>query len=120
MSINRYIEVTGQYEGYHKYENAPDEVAFLRNLHRHMFKWSALIEVFHDDRELEFFLVKRLIETKIVAFTSWSTTDLGSCEMQAEKILNGLLAAYGHDRFISVKVSEDGENSGWVEYDPSN
>ena len=34
---NRYIFITDKFEGYHKYVDAPEEVAFLRNAHRHLF-----------------------------------------------------------------------------------
>lgn len=115
--LSRYITVKGQYEGFHWYENAPDEVAFLKNRHRHLFKWEACIEVFHDDRELEFFMVKNLILSQITAFTA-IPDNLGSCEMQAERILVGLQNAYGTDRYYWVSVSEDGESDGIVEWVP--
>lgn len=110
--IDRDITIKGEYEGFHKYEDAPDEVAFLRHLHRHIFKWRAVIGVTHDNRELEFFMVKRVIETEILPFQG----TLGSCEMQAEFILQGLVNKYGPDRFYLVSVSEDGENEGTISW----
>lgn len=117
--LARYITARGQYVGFHKYEDAPDEVAFLRHRHRHVFKWEATIQVFHDDRELEFFMVKDLIENEILKFTLLQD-NLGSCEMQAEKMLMGLLHEYGTLRYYQITVSEDGENDGTVEWDPDN
>lgn len=118
--LKRYIEVKGQYDGFHKYEDAPDQVAFLRNNHRHLFKWEATIEVFHDDRELEFFLVQAEVNKCILPFLQINKgANLGSCEQQGEIILNGLKAAYGEDRFYLVKVSEDGENAGIVRWSPT-
>lgn len=114
--INRYITVTGEYEGFHWYEDAPDEVAFLKNRHRHMFKWSAEISVDHDNRELEFFMVRFMLEREVLPYIKLQD-NLGSCEQQAERILNGLIEAYGQ-RYYRVTVSEDGENSGSVEYIP--
>lgn len=113
--LQRYIIVRGQYDGFHKYEHAPEEVAFLKNLHRHLFKWEAEIQVFHDDRELEFFMVQALINREILPFCT-QLLDLGSCEQQAERILKGLINAYGTDRSYLIGVSEDGENGARVTY----
>ena len=113
----RYLVVRDQYEGFHKYEDAPAEVAFLKYRHRHMFKWTDKIEVFHDNRELEFFMVKDVIKKEIMPFVVM-LDNLGSCEQQAERILDGLLNAYGPDRYYSVIVSEDGENDGEIEWSP--
>lgn len=119
MAIRRYITVRDQYEGWHSYNDAPDAVSFLRHEHRHIFKWDATIEVFHDDRELEFFLVKLHVGTQL---KYWLNTkkhrDLGSCEMQAEEILNYMLKEYGEDRAMWVTVSEDGESDGTVKWIP--
>lgn len=118
-SLRRYIVVRGQYEGFHEWEDAPDEVAFLRNEHRHLFKWEVSLQVDHDDRELEFFMVKRQIETNI---NYWLRTKkwrhLGSCEQQAEIILGDAMKWYGEDRCYKVVVSEDGESDGIVIWTP--
>ena len=116
VTIRRFITVRGQYDHFHRYKDAPDEVAFLRNLHRHLFKWTAKIEVFHDDRELEFFMVMRHINVNIMPFIQ--IPELGSCEMQAEDILEYLVNEYGAKRYYQVTVSEDGENDGTIEWDP--
>lgn len=113
----RFIRVRGEYEAFHAYENAPDEVAFLKNRHRHIFKWEALIEVFHDDRELEFFMVKWALEQKVIPYIKLQS-NVGSCEQQAERILEGLVNLYGAKRGYWVEVSEDGENGGGVIWDP--
>lgn len=113
---DKYIVVRYDFVGYHKYENAPDEVAFLRNLHRHTFKVECTIQVHHKDRELEFFMVRNKLETMIQPFIAIS--ELGSCEMIADEILEGLLNSYGEDRFMQVRVSEDGENDGIVQFSP--
>lgn len=109
----RYITVRGQYDGFHAYEDAPEQVAFLKAMHRHLFKWEASIEVFHDDRELEFFMVQESINRTIIPFLRLQH-NLGSCEQQAEIILEGLVNNYGAKRRYIVTVSEDGESDGTV------
>ena len=62
-----FIWVTFQKEGIHKYPQALTdpklkEVEFLGYPHRHMFHFKVKIQVFHDDRDLEFILFKRELE----------------------------------------------------------
>lgn len=117
--IKRYIVIRGQYEGWHEYADAPPAVAFLRHEHRHMFKWETTIEVRHDDRELEFFTVKLEIDNQLNDILNTKKhKHLGSCEMQADAILDVIRKRYGEHRFISVCVSEDGECDGITEWDP--
>jgi uncharacterized protein YigA (DUF484 family) len=112
-----FIEVNTRFEGMHRWESAPEAVFFLRNPHRHEFHVQARIQTFHDDRELEFILVKKQIEdwVRVLSF------DLGrkSCEMLAKELAAQLLEKYGNDieRHVEVKVSEDGENGALVIYD---
>lgn len=117
--MRTFITVLNEFEGIHKYENAPDEVSFLRNDHRHLFKIRSKIEVFHEDRELEFIMVKHLIQGRINLELDehdniWYMNNL-SCEQVALIVYNLLKQRYGSDRYISVEVSEDGENSAIIE-----
>lgn len=116
--FDRYIQVEFQWEGMHRWKDAPEQVRFLRNWHRHMFHAKCEIEVKHDDRELEYFMVLDVIKTKILPFISGSE-DISSCEQMAEFIANGLLNEYGEDRFVSVGVFEDDENGSWVNWRPT-
>lgn len=101
------IWVTFQKEGIHCYPDAPEGVEFLKHPHRHMFHFKVQIEVFHDDRDIEFILFKRelqnLYEENILQL------DYKSCEMMADD-----LAAYIQDKYpgreLTIDVSEDGEN----------
>lgn len=130
-STCKYIRVSWDYVDYHKWDDAPDEVAFLKNLHRHKFFASAMIEVHHDDRELEFFMVLRRIEQEIMPYMYLgtpliSTSEkvkkqedretyvISSCEQQAQFILDGLKSIYGQGRNYQIEVSEDNENSAIV------
>ena len=49
-------------EGIHCFPGAQNDVAFLRNPHRHLFHFRIDVEVFHDDREIEFIQFKRKAE----------------------------------------------------------
>jgi hypothetical protein len=80
-----------------------------------MFKVEVKIGVTHDDRELEFFLVKWALNEYI----NDVSMDHKSCEMMAQQLINDFLVpSYGGDRYYEVTVSEDGESDGIVEYIP--
>lgn len=114
---NTYIKVRTEFEGFHYYPNAgsiDSRIKFLENEHRHMFKVEVKISVTHNDRELEFFLVKWDLQE----FIKSGNQNHKSCEMIAEDILNNhLLPKYG-ERYYEIVVSEDGESDGIVEYIP--
>lgn len=107
------IIVKTSFEGLHQYVNAPDEVAFLRNLHRHIFHVEAEIEVFDEDRELEFVIVKRALNRYLYSRPFGSTY---SCEQMARQIINHLIEKFGK-RKMCVTVLEDNENGGRVYYE---
>lgn len=109
MSKTKLIIVQGQYEFIHRYAQAPQEVLYLRNPHRHMFHYRVELEVYHDDRELEFIMVKHEIEDYLSRREqSWSEET--SCEQMAECIGLCLQAKYGFERSLTVSVFEDNEN----------
>lgn len=108
------IKVQTRFEFEHCWPDAPDGVAFLRNLHRHEFHVCVVMEVDHDDRELEFILVKRDLDNQIEDSKQlWPTS--ASCEQMAFWIGGYLLGKYG-ERHITVEVSEDGENGAIVSF----
>jgi len=108
--MTNYIWITTQFEGYHKYPDAPEDVAFLKNLHRHIFKVKIWIEVSHNNRDIEFFQFKRFVEEIL-------DDDLNnmSCEMIADKLYLNIYESY-KNRKIKIEVSEDGENGCEKEY----
>lgn len=109
----RHITIKFQFEGIHRWPDAPEEVKFLRDLHRHMFHVEAMIEVKHNDRDLEFIMVKRALEEYVQRNKNdWPETI--SCEQIAEGLIHYIDQLYGGDRSISVNVSEDGENGATV------
>ena len=110
----KYIWVTYQKEGIHRYPNAPKGVEFLRNPHRHMFHFKVQIEVFHDDRDIEFILFKRELEGLYTDGTL--QLDYRSCEMMADDLADYIKVNYP-GRHLVITVSEDGENGATCYYD---
>ena len=113
--ITNMIRVRTDFEGLHCYPNAPDEVSFLRQLHRHKFEVVLDIEVFHLDRELEFLMVKNRLN-QFINDNIIKADKHCSCEMYASMIINFVIGLYGPDRNISCEVNEDGENGAFVVY----
>lgn len=106
------IVVRTNFEGIHRYADAPHEVAFLQEPHRHIFTVEVEMEVFHNDRELEFIMVKRNLN-KFLFNKPFGIRS--SCEQMATEIISFLVKTYG-ERQIIVSVFEDGENGGKVYY----
>ena len=117
------IWVTFQKEGIHKYPAALDDpklatgdeydVSFLGYPHRHIFHFKVAIEVFHDDRDIEFIQFKRWMENMYADGTM--KLDYKSCEMISDDLYVAIAKRYpGRD--ISINVSEDGENGSYAVY----
>jgi len=100
------IFVRWQKEGIHAYPNAPKEVEFLKYPHRHMFFFEVEMEVFHDDREVEFILLKRELED---LFKLKVHMNHKSCEMLCDTVADYVRGQYPN-RWLKVEVSEDNEN----------
>ena len=111
--VKKYIWVTFQKEGIHKYPDAPDEVDFLRYPHRHIFHFKVEIEVHHDDRDIEFFIFKRWLESLYA--DNILQLDYKSCEMMSDDLARKIKDKYPGRR-LAIDVSEDGENGCHVEY----
>tara|TARA_R110000868_G_scaffold374623_1_gene639116 strand:+ start:137 stop:607 length:471 start_codon:yes stop_codon:yes gene_type:complete len=114
----RMIWVTFQKEGIHKYPAALDDpklatgdwddVSYLGYPHRHMFHFKVSIEVFHDDREIEFIQFSRWLQR--LFSENVMTLDYKSCEMIADEMFVAISTKYGSNRDVHIEVSEDGEN----------
>jgi len=120
MIQSRTIFVTFQKEGIHKYPAAATNpklasVSFLGSPHRHIFHFRVTLDVFHNDRDVEFIMFKRELEALYGNGTL--QMDYQSCEMLAEGLIEYIAKAYP-DRNISVEVSEDGENGATLVYVP--
>ena len=118
-----WIYVTFQREGIHKYPAAltdpklatggPDDVSFLGYPHRHMFHFKVQLEVFHDDRDVEFIQFKRELEG--LYNTGVMQLDYKSCEMMAQDLAKYIQTKYAA-RDLIIDISEDGENGCVIEY----
>jgi len=111
MNKKMFIFVQTQFEGFHCYPNAPEEVSFLRNEHRHIFKTKIYLETFHEDREVEFFIFQRFINSILKE----NKLNNLSCEMISDNIYNEIIKRFPN-REIKIEVSEDGENGSFIEY----
>ena len=120
------IWVTFRKEGLHKYPAAlddpklatggADDVSFLGYIHRHIFHFKVAIEVFHDDRDIEFIQFKRWLESLYANGTL--ELDYKSCEMICDDLAQQINNKYP-GRKISLTVSEDGENGATIDYEVS-
>ena len=118
MQITRAIEVSFQKEGIHRYPAAATdpklaEVSFLGSPHRHIFHFYVKLEVFHNDRDVEFILFKRELESLFSEKTI--QIDFKSCEMLAEDLIEYVAEKYPR-RNMTVRVYEDDENGAILEY----
>ena len=113
------VSIKTQYEGVHRYPEAPEQVAYLRNPHRHVFGVRVEVQVFDDDREIEFILLKHQVNDYLQShFDGDGVWQMGrlSCEQVCKGILKYLFAfvKWPEQRFWSVTVDEDGENGATV------
>lgn len=100
------VWITTEFVGFHRWVDAPDEVAFLRDWHRHIFKVKIAVKVTHSDRDVEFFIFKK--QVKEFLDNKYQNRQFeSSCEMIAEHIAK-------HFNAFRVSVSEDGENGAIV------
>ena len=123
-TAKRMIWVTFTKEGIHKYPAALDDpalatgdeydVSFLGYPHRHIFHFKVHLEVFHDDRDVEFIQFKRwcinLYKGKTLQL------DYKSCEMIAEDLYKEINNKYTN-RSVWIDVSEDNENGCFRQFD---
>ena len=122
---NKMIWVTFRKEGIHCYPAAGTDpnlctageydVSFLANPHRHIFHFRVSIDVFHNDRDIEFIQFKRWLESLYNSSNSVLELDWKSCEMIADDLYEEIAARYPN-RSVTIEVSEDGENGCCITY----
>jgi hypothetical protein len=124
----RKIWVTFRKEGIHKYPAAATDpslatgdeydVSFLASPHRHIFHFRVWIDVFHNDRDVEFIQFKRWLEKLYSSNQSVLSLDYKSCEMIADDLYLQIAERYP-DRAVWIEVAEDGENGALIKYEIS-
>jgi hypothetical protein len=120
---HKMIWITFRKEGIHMYPAAATDpklktgdeydVSFLGTPHRHIFHFKVWIQVFHDDRDIEFIQFKRWLEG--LYNTGTLQLNYKSCEMISEDLHAEITARYPN-REIWIEVSEDGENGSFIKY----
>jgi hypothetical protein len=123
QNAKRMIWVTFRKEGIHKYPAAATDpnlctageydVSFLANPHRHIFHFNVGIQVFHNDRDIEFIQFKRWLENLYAGGTL--ELNFKSCEMISDDLYEEIASRYP-DRDVEITVSEDGENGATIAY----
>ena len=120
---HKMIWITFRKEGIHMYPAAATDpklktddeydVSFLGTPHRHIFHFKVWIQVFHDDRDIEFIQFKRWLE----GLYNKGTLQLNykSCEMISEDLHAEIKSRYP-GREIWIEVSEDGENGSFIKH----
>lgn len=121
LAAQRQIWVTWQKEGIHKYPAAATDpnladVSFLANPHRHIFHFRVWIDVFHNDRDVEFIQFKRWCESLYSSDNSVLSLDYKSCEMIADDLYIHIADRYP-GRVVYIEVAEDGENGALIRYE---
>lgn len=120
MSTRTMVVVKTEFDGMHCWSDCPiDAVDFLNNPHRHKFYVTVKMEVGHDDRDIEFFMLKSDMDTFIGSLRKFKNSptikDLGSssCEMLANRMITFLVETYSVNK-IFCSVFEDNENGAEV------
>jgi len=116
----RQIWVTFQKEGIHKYPAALEnpllqDVSFLGYPHRHIFHFRVSIEVYHNDRDIEFIQFKRWLESLYSGQENCLRLEYKSCEMMADELYLRIADRYPN-RNVVINVSEDNENGCEIHY----
>ncbi len=92
----------------------PQRREYLSTKHRHLFKFRVWIQVWHEDREVEFhdFLerLEGLYENKTLQ------ADGKSCETLSDELHASIASRYP-DRKIWIEISEDGECGSYSQYE---
>jgi hypothetical protein len=121
-AAKRMIWVTFQKEGIHLYPAAATDpklktddeydVSFLGTPHRHIFHFTVAIQVFHNDRDIEFIQFKRWLEN---LYRGTLELNYRSCEMISDDLYEQIASRY-QGRDIEITVAEDGENGATIYY----
>jgi hypothetical protein len=113
------IMVRTSFKGSHSWPEASSfagpNVRFLEHEHRHTFHIKCSLEVFHEDRDVEFFVLQGMLNDEINYLYPPTAEqpllrELGrrSCETIASELILGLRRHFHHST-IAMEVWEDNE-----------
>ena len=112
------IEVSEMFLGMHYWWNAPDEVSFLRNDHVHDFRATVSCSVDHNDRDLEFYIIRKdlrsILKSSLEMANGIYLLKEKSCEDVARIVLDAFTKMYGKGRDWKVTVAENPQQSATV------
>lgn len=107
------VHATTRFSSLHCWPEAPPEVAYLADPHRHEFHVRVEVPVRHADRDIEFILLKQFIDDVIEGLGLTPNAGTKSCEQMATQLRDEVEREYEASG-VSVTVSEDGENGATV------
>lgn len=111
-TLTTMVWVRSQFVGFHRWKDAPDEVAFLRDWHRHIFYVRMGVQVCGLNREQEFFTLKGKLDLYLNSvFVNHGSLKNNRFEYSCEQIAHMIQKTF--DAML-VEVSEDGENGATV------
>lgn len=119
MARKSFITVRHEIPGLHCWPGAPDNRGYLRLPHRHLFRFELTIEVYHEDREIEFHDLADMLASVVCSMDQRGVArcmpdygamlDFGamSCEAMASAVLDYFHLRY--PREMDVRVYEDND-----------
>lgn len=114
QAFDTVVSVSTRFEATHCWPDCPlDEVSFLRTEHRHEFHVTVKAPVTHDDRDIEFIVLKRDLRKLCRDLFEGRFLTSMSCEMIAKKIIDAMNLNYEY-KITYCSVYEDGENGAEV------
>jgi hypothetical protein len=116
------VIVTTRVPALHCWPDAPEPVAHLRHLHRHVFLFRVEWRVSHDDRAIEFLTALEWLQHCLKLYGLYAVNCEGgtlsfgtlSCEQIATKLFP-MFDSQDHPVPSAIEVWEDGENGARVD-----
>ena len=122
--ISRRVVVRTSFVGFHSWPEAQGTRAYLRHRHRHRFDVEVEIATRDNERDVERHDLLAVVEDAVALIGAPTEGDkhareLGrmSCEDIAERV--GNLVAFKWQRYMTVRVFEDGEAGVDLHFEPS-
>jgi hypothetical protein len=116
--ITRYATVRFSREGFHCWPEATGRREYLTARHRHLFHVEAHLQLFNNDREVEFHDLLEFCRGRFGGGLGVTEFGARSCESLAEGLAREI-ALQWRDRSAIVKVFEDGEVGATIVVSPT-